>query len=377
VHERHRFRAASDRVLEDFFRYSIYNKGSGPVDLFIGDAEFRSRSPIKRMKQAAAKVARAHGSPAPIMTPEFRSSLTHYDCGDQLDDVVEQRPGHQRGRELKRKVLEIKRADAGEGGKHRSRKDCYDAVRGLRYCSNAGCHVFIDRDVNGALNQLRKGLESLIRPDGKFEGGPAHLNRDTCAKRHPTRYVHLRGAPGPPRPRKADPPQNAHAQPVEQPQDGGAQAPGAQPAVQPAAQPAMQPQPGAQPGAPPGVQSTVPPARQPGGPSGAQSLLPPARPPGGPTVSQHTPRTPPYARSAPSAPPNVLAVRMKGQLLAGRSAKGGCAANKQAGIRWSGDTHHLRCRTDEEKRLVQAGDVHSFVYGITSHIVPWQEGNGK
>ena len=53
----------------------------------------------------------------------------------------------------------------------------------------------MDRDVNGALNIMRKGRESKRLPDGSFVDGPAHLQRKGHVKRPRTFFV-LSGAPG-------------------------------------------------------------------------------------------------------------------------------------------------------------------------------------
>ena len=196
--ERYRFRIASTKVMQDFLRKYIYIKGGKKVHLYWGAARFQSPGPTARFIRTAKGVAYQHGSPEIVMTDEFGSSLGHWWCSAHLSEAVERRPGHQRRRVLMRDAREAEAAagdDPPMWGAGARGRGCCDAVRGLRHCSNAGCHVFIDRDVNGALNQVRKGRESTRLPDGSFVDGPVHLQRKGHVKQ-PRTFIVLSGAPG-------------------------------------------------------------------------------------------------------------------------------------------------------------------------------------
>ena len=196
--ERYRFRTASTKVMQDFLREKVYIKGGKKVCVFWGAAKFASPGPTARFIRIANGVAYQHGSPEIMLTDEFASSLGHWYCGSQLAEAVERRPGHQRRRTQVRDAREAEAAAGGDPpkwGAGAKGRGCCDAVRGLRHCSHAGCHIFVDRDVNGALNIMRKGRESKRLPDGSFVDGPAHLQRKGHVKRPRTFFV-LSGAPG-------------------------------------------------------------------------------------------------------------------------------------------------------------------------------------
>ena len=140
-----------------------------------------------RFFKAAMRAAAAHNSPPPLKTDEYKSSANHYKCGHALHELADSRPGHQRRRVMlaDKRALEaaagrvVDAVGGGVGGRGARSKGCCIVIRGLRYCSNAGCHEYVDRDVNGALNILRKGLESRRLADGSCVGGPPHLERKT------------------------------------------------------------------------------------------------------------------------------------------------------------------------------------------------------
>jgi hypothetical protein len=196
--ERYRFRIASTRAMQDFLRKHVYKKYGKKVHLYWGDAGFKSPGPTARFIRTAKGVAYQHNSPEIVMTDEFGSSLGHWWCTANLSEAVERRPGHQRRRVLVRDAREAEAAagdDPPMWGAGARGRGCCDTVRGLRHCSKAGCHVFVDRDVNAALNIMRKGRESKRLPDGSFVDGPVHLQRKGHVKQ-PRTYIVLSGAPG-------------------------------------------------------------------------------------------------------------------------------------------------------------------------------------